>query len=434
MTKKRRYRAISVNDAAKVAALTESVAATRVAVGIDIAKTRQFAAFSTPDGRVHGTIRWEHPKESPQFVEVLRELAGSGSEIEVVLEPSGTYGDALRAALLRAELPVYRVNPKRSHDAAEVYDGVPSLHDAKSAAILAKLHFDGASEPWPVTSTHQRDLAAALRVLDIYQKQFQQNRNRLEGVLARFWPELSRVLDLGSVTLLTLVSEFGSPREVSRRREEAHALMIRVGGHQLDPEKVKLVLDQAEGSFGMEPTHEERLAVQAIAIEARRCQKAARAARKKVEALTDMNGPAREMRGVVGKTTAAVLVAAVGDPTKYGSTSAYQKALGLNLKEKSSGKHQGALHITKRGPGVARLFLYLAALRLVQRDPIVKAWYAKKVARQGGIAKNRAVVAVMRKLAKALWHVAAGAAFDSRKLFDVSRLHLPMEPQAEASA
>jgi len=100
MTKKRRYRAISVNDAAKVAALTESVAATRVAVGIDIAKTRQFAAFSTPDGRVHGTIRWEHPKESPQFVEVLRELAGSGSEIEVVLEPSGTYGDALRAALL----------------------------------------------------------------------------------------------------------------------------------------------------------------------------------------------------------------------------------------------------------------------------------------------------------------------------------------------
>ena len=111
-----------------------------------------------------------------------------------------------------------------------------------------------------------------------------------------------------------------------------------------------------------------------------------------------------------------------------------RKALGLNLKEKSSGKHQGALHITKRGPGVTRLFLYLAALRLVQRDPIVKAWYAKKVARQGGIAKNRAVVAVMRKLAKALWHVAGGVAFDSRKLFDVSRLRLAMEPPTEASA
>jgi transposase len=128
-------------------------------------------------------------------------------------------------------------NPKRSHDAAEVCDGVPSLHDAKSAAIVAKLHFDGASEPWPATSDHQRDLAAARRVLEIYQTQFQQNRNRLEGVLARFWPELPRVLDLSSVTLLTLVSEFGAPHEVSQRREEAKTLMSRVGGHLLDPDR-----------------------------------------------------------------------------------------------------------------------------------------------------------------------------------------------------
>jgi transposase len=45
--------------------------------------------------------------------------------------------------------------------------------------------------------------------------------------------------------------------------------------------------------------------------------------------------------------------------------------------EKSSGKTKGGLHITKRGPGIARLFLYLAALRLIQRDRIIRAWYAK---------------------------------------------------------
>jgi len=139
------------------------------------------------------------------------------------------------------------------------------------------------------------------------------------------------------------------------------------------------------------------------------------------------------MRAVVGKTTAAVLVAAVGDPQSYPSTAAYQKALGLNLKEKSSGKKQGALRITKRGPGVARLFLYLAALRLLQRDRVVRAWYAKKVARQGGIAKSKAVVAVMRKLSLALWHVARGSTFDSNKLFDVSRLRLAPEPTTEVA-
>jgi hypothetical protein len=116
-------------------------------------------------------------------------------------------------------------------------------------------------------------------------------------------------------------------------------------------------------------------------------------------------------------------VAGVGNPTKFECPNAYVKALGLNLKEKSSGKSKGGLHITKRGPGMARLFLYLAALRLIQRDRVARAWYAKKVSRDAG-RKQKALIALMRKLASGLWHVAQGAAFDSTKLFDVARLRL----------
>lgn len=39
--------------------------------------------------------------------------------------------------------------------------------------------------------------------------------------------------------------------------------------------------------------------------------------------------------------------------------------------------------------------------------------------------KLKAVTAVMRKLALALWHVAQGDAFDASKLFDTARLQLP---------
>jgi len=53
------------------------------------------------------------------------------------------------------------VSPKRSHDAAEVYDGVPSLHDAKSSAIVAKLHLDSASERWAIRTDEARELDAA---------------------------------------------------------------------------------------------------------------------------------------------------------------------------------------------------------------------------------------------------------------------------------
>lgn len=92
--------------------------------------------------------------------------------------------------------------------------------------------------------------------------------------------------------------------------------------------------------------------------------------------------------------------------------------MGLNLKEHSSGKHQGQLKITKRGPARARQYLYLAVLRWLQREPLIAAWYQAKVQRDGGHLKGKALVALMRKLAKALWHVARGQAFDADQLFD----------------
>jgi hypothetical protein len=63
-------------------------------------------------------------------------------------------------------------------------------------------------------------------------------------------------------------------------------------------------------------------------------------------------------------------------------------------------------------------------LRWVQTDEVVKAYYKRKVARDGGRTMH-AGGGVMRKLVKALYHVARGEPLDSSKLFDVSRLQLP---------
>lgn len=427
MTKKRKYKSTPVNDD-RVGSMLTAIGAALVAVGIDIAKTRQFAALMTPDGRVHGTLRWEHPVQTPMFISVLERLREQGATVEVAMEPSGTYGDAIRYHIMEAGFGVHRVNPKRSHDAAEVYDGVPSMHDAKAATIIAKLHHEGISEVWSGRSEHERDQAAALRMLGIYEEQFRKNRNRLEALLARHWPELPRELDLGSATLLELLIEFGSAEEATARRQEAGELMRRVAGRFLKPGRVKKVLDEAAASLGVPPSAGELEMIQELATETRRNKQAAARTKRRVESLTEHEGASHNMRDTIGKTTAAVLVAAAGDPANYTSATAYQKALGLNLKEHSSGEaKQGGLHITKRGSGLARLYLYMATLRLIQNDPIVRAWYAKKVERQRGGWKIKAVVAVMRKLALALWHIGRGAPFDSAKLFDVSRLALQLE-------
>ena len=78
---------------------------------------------------------------------------------------------------------------------------------------------------------------------------------------------------------------------------------------------------------------------------------------------------------------------------------------------------------------MVRQYLYLLALRVIGKDAIVRAWYER---RRGFAADTKvvAVVAVMRKLVRALWHVARGNAFDATKLFDVRRLSVAMKVSA----
>jgi len=419
---KRKYRSVSVKD------VRPEVLAERggmgLVVGIDIAKETQFAAVTSRELEIVTTIRWEHPAETRAFVDVLKCVRAEVGDIDVVMEPSGVYGDAIRYTLETAGFDVHRVSPKRTHDAAEVYDGVPSLHDAKAAAIVAKLHLDGASSPWPIRPEAERDLVAQLRVVELHHKQARKGRNRIEALTARHWPELTHILDLKTATLLELLMVFGSAQGVAARPEEARKLMRSVSRGKIAAEKIERVVESAANTVGMPPSSGEVSAIRSIAGETRRNQHATREALKVLKELTADDPAVRAMAPAVGVKTAATVVAAIGDPRSFASSKALLKAVGLNLRIHSSGKRKpGRLHITKRGNGMVRMMLWLAALRYIKSDPVVRAWYDAKVARDGG-KKPRAIVAIMRKLVQGLWHVARGEALDSRLLFDTSRLDL----------
>lgn len=417
--KKGIYRSVAVKEVDE-AKLQELVRGKSVVVSVDVAKEDCFGLVGTRDGAVATTVRWRQPTETAQLVRFVRALPGSS--VEVAMEPTGTYGDALRWQLGKAGVPVFCVSPKRCHDAAEVYDGVPSMHDAKAAAVIAKLHIDGASRRWEEKSEADRDLRASVEQMRGWDEQYHSLVNRIEGMLAAHWPELPHVLALTSATLLVILERFGTPQALHARAEEARALMRCKGGRWLSQTKIDEIVSCARDTTGVPMTIGEEERLVELAREATRCRSEARRARRKVERLGAKDAAVGHIGKVVGKATAAVLVAAIGRPSQYASAGAWIKASGLNLKERSSGKHRGQLKITKRGPGIVRWYSYLAVLRLIQKDDIVRAWYARKVQRDGGRFKGKAIVAVMRKLVAALWHVGRGAAFDSRLLFDTRKL------------
>ena len=418
--KKRTYRGVQVKQVNRQR-LAEAVQGEDIVVGVDVGKEVCFGSLVGAEQGVHVTVKWNSIWESRQFLEFLQGL-GCRS-ITVVMEPSGTYGDPLRSLLWEAGIRVYRVSPKRSHDAAEVYDGVPSWHDAKSAAILAKLHKDGASELWPFRSEQERDLRAVVTTMDLMDEHFHQNVNRLEGHMARHWPEVGGWLDFTCVTFLELIQRLGGPAQISASAHEARETMRTVGGRFLKGEKIDAVIASSGQTIGVTMTAQEVEELRKLAGHTLDIYRRLQEARRRVDRLSQQRPSIQAMSRAVGKGTAAVLVVEGGDPEHYASSSEWLKTFGLNLKERSSGKHIGRLKITKRGSGKARRWLYLAALRLIQKDLVVRTWYERKVARDGGV-KKKAIIAVMRKLVKALWYVGRGELLDTTKMFDVKRLGL----------
>jgi transposase len=412
---KKAYAATRVNHV-EVAKLLDGRGAVAVTVGIDVGKYELLAVGRWADGRFTRPWRVQNPNEIGALVALLEQLR-AGRKLVVALEPSGTYGDALRQALADRGFAVERVGTKAAHDYAEVFDGVPSQHDGKDAAVVAELAALGKSSPWVYqpADAWQQELAYQVAWLVGQRQVLALWQGRLEGLLARHWPEATRVLKLSSGTLLRVLAHYGSAQALAADPQAA-AQLARWGGRFLDAAKVAALLAGARSSVGVRPGEWETRQVQDYAAQALQARQQAARAQRRLCVLA-RGHPVLEAQGkVVGLATACVLWVSTGDPRNYVAAAAYRKAMGLNLVERSSGTYQGELHLSKRGSARSRQWLYFAVLRLVQRAG-VRGWYEAKKAQQPAEAK-RVLVALMRKLALALYHVGVHhEAFDARRLF-----------------
>jgi transposase len=414
MSKSKPYSAVPVNRVA-LTPLTEGHDGRDLVVGIDVGKFDLWAVPRWADHDFGRPWRVANPGQLPELVALLRQLA-QGRQLRVALEPSGTYGDALRQALHDCGLAVLRVSPKAAHDYAEIFDGVPSQHDGKDAAV-AELAALGKAASWPyqVAPPWQQELVYWVDWLDAQRRLLALWVGRLEALLARHWPEATRVLRLSRATLLRTLADYGGP-EALAADAQARPRLLAWGGHWLHADKVDQLLAGAKNSVGVRQGAVSRRQVQEYARQALAAWQQMRRSKRALQSLVQGQAVLQAQAQVVGSATACALWASVGDPRAYSCGAAYRKAMGLNLTERSSGTHQGELHISKRGQPQARQWLYLAALRLVKQAGL-RAWYQAKKARDGQRAKG-ALVGVMRRLALALYAVGAqGAKFELGRLF-----------------
>jgi transposase len=411
---KRAYRSVaikSVNPKELVSRLADGL----VRVGVDVAKKELFVTVLDSSGAFQRPWKVKQPSEIGRLVEHLKCLAAS-RPLLVAMESTGTYGDCLRQALTDAGLVPHRVSAKAVKDYSETFDGVPSNHDGKDAAIIAELIRFGKSKAWPSVPSSEWEAKVERQVewLDTQQDILVLWLGRIEAMLARHWPELVSLLKLNSATLLRMLAHYGGPAAVANCTE-AEQRIRNWGRIGLSERKVQAVLESARHTVGVRMASETRVVLGDYAREAVKARQEIQQAKQVLKELATENPTIMTMSQVVGPATACVLWATIGNPRDFHCGEAYRKAMGLNLRERSSGQHQGKLKITKRGSSLARRWLYFAALRLIQQPP-VKVWYLQKKHKDQGQGA-RAVVAVMRKLALAVYSVTTrGEPFDLKRL------------------
>jgi transposase len=409
------YRATNVNDV-KWEEIAHGKEDLGVILGVDVGKFDVLVVCRWDDGRFERPWRVKNPQEIATLV-LLAKRAQSNRKLAVAMESSGTYGDALRQALGDNEIEVQRIGGKAAHDFAEIFDGVPSQHDGKDAAVLAELAALGKGKPWPygAADSWEEELTYWVEEMVTQRQVVTFWQGRLEGLVARHWPELLQVLKLSSGTLLRILKRYGSPQALAAD-PEARIQLARWGVGLLSAKKIDELLGGARSSVGVRVGPWQQRQIQEYAEKALAARQQSNRAQRRLRQLA-AGHPVLEAQGkVVGVPTACVLWVCTGDPRKFDSAAAYRKAMGLNLVERSSGTYQGRLRISKRGSARTRQWLYFAAMRLVQKCG-VRPWYEAKKARDAGDAR-RVLVAVMRKLAVALYHVGVRSEeFQPRRLF-----------------
>jgi transposase len=397
-------------------------------VSVDVAKTDFYAGIATQSGDVLKIVRFKHPTQTRAFLSVIEALRDKGTLPQIVMEPTGTYGDAFRHQCHVRALPVFMSSPKHTHDMAEVLDGVPSMHDAKAVVVLAKLHAIRPGKRWEPESEARRTVRTTFDRREVYADALERNHGRLEALLARFWPGIDEFIQVQKQrSWMSLLEQFPGPEAVAAHAEQARVLLKKASRGALGHDKIDGIVASACACLGVPMNEGDRTQLRELVQEIRRLTAEQDRLDAEIEKAVRAEPAAKRIVSVIGPAASAAILAYIGDPAQYASAGALEKAAGLNLKVRSSGKTAGQLKLTKRGPAVVRRYLYLAALRLILNNAVVRAWYVRREGYQPK-SKLKAVVAVVRKLIRALWHVARhDESFDATRLFDTRSLNLEVE-------
>jgi transposase len=385
-------------------------------VGIDIASETHVVAVVAEDQSV--LLKPVSFKEDAAGYELLWKKLGSAKDTLVTLEATGHYWQNLFAALVTRGFSVALINPLRSHRFAQE-DLERTKTDAIDALGLARFGAQKRPRLTVLRDAATDELRELVRLRDRLVQAFGDCTRRLHRLVDLGFPEFKRyVKRLDSQLSTGLLKEFPTAKAF-QEASVGHVSRLRYDGRRrVGDALAKQLMEAAQVSVGAHhgPAYQVQVLYlcEDLDVLRRRLGDIDRDIAEQLAAhevgtlLTTIDG--------IGPTTAARLIAELGDPADFATAAALAAYVGVIPGLKQSGKRQGKrANLSPIGHARLRRALWMPTLVAVQKNPWIRAYYERL--RANGKPPKVALVASMRKLLIAV-HV-------------VARTRKPFVPQME---
>jgi transposase len=336
----------------------------------------------------------------------LKEAIGAPDDTLVGMEATGHYWQNLFAFLVALGLRVVLINPLRTRRFAEE-DLARTKTDAIDALGIARFLRQKRPAPIAVPDEATVELRELVRLRDQLVASVGEYVNRLHRLVDLGFPEFTRfVKDLDGPRATTLLSRFPTARAFASQKPRRLAKLVYAGYNTVGDELAVSLVEAAKRSVGAHHGEAYRLQVRYA------CEHLELLRRQLREVSTDIDhtiathelGKLLVTIPGVGPQTAARVLAEAGDLSAFRDADALASYAGLVPALHHSGKSTPlSASLTPVGNARLRRGLYMPTLTAVRKNPWLRAFYERLVAR--GKPKKVALTAAARKLLHAIYSV-----------------------------
>jgi len=340
--------------------------------------------------------------------EKLSQLDAPPKQILIGMEATSCYHENLYHQLEQCGYILRLLHPRQTHQFHE-RQGLRAKTDRLDALTIARVLLSGEARAGYVPSEQVVMYRELVRLHMRLSDEAAAYQNGIQALVVVLFPEFTKVFtDPCGQTALAVLKAFPSAQAIVAAGVESLFQLLRAQkpAHYGRPTAQKLVAFAKETGSSGRALAGRSVSLRILCDQLEHTQANLARLDAEIEQLLTNDPGVKGLQQVpgFGPKTVAVLRAELGDAQRFARTDEVIAYGGMDIEIKESGLWKGKAKLSKRGSGLLRRMLYMAALRSISLEgSAFGAYYQRLVER--GLKKGSALMAVMRKMLAVAAHL-----------------------------